>query len=740
MSLSAFKVTGNNNPDRQISKDAWNSFLDTITETVTGLITEDMTLTVAPTGADFTEPGAAFSYLQMYRITDTATVTVDIAEGTYTCTTLRGHTDGDRIVVTTPGLNGAAISPVYDAIGDTWSYDGYTLTGVRADDKVAVEAKVRAKYKVVLEFADGGAALSAAGKHSGTWGAALFINTGTCAVGAMTGTGDHSAAPDGPSGVVSVDDCAFFGFTNSGLLTDNGGTITCYNAHVLYNEQENTRTDFAGTIQGQYMVNIGAPSYGHRGNHGGQAWMDYSWFLYNDDPLDASTISSGATFDNVAMGRLHFCTIESSNSGLAVHYGANAKVFGATIRNNTIYQIECASGTVDARGVQMESNPAVGATYGVRKTGTGEVNVQAANLTPFGGPAISTSVITGHTYDLFVSGNGTIFTGVDTLVATYGGAFRAPNYVTTPDSTGWLKDERRTRVVKTVSSTYTILDDDLDGHVSADASGGAFNVTIPTVNENMPEGTFVTIRKIDSGTHFVTARTPAGAVEVPLTSQYASATFEVIGGVWTLVERTALIVTKTKWSELSALDPALHTNAIYHVTDVGINGGSLWSSDGVEWGPLHEVVLDRTAVTIPHTGTTSATSVRSVNIPAGLLGLNRGLEYEVHASFPASANSKAIIARLGTGAGLGTAVINGSTTTATHISYTGTGRITNRNSASSQIIGGPVVLNGDGGFSTAAATTATTNTAAATVASVNFTLGSAAETINLERFILKLIP
>ncbi len=137
------------------------------------------------------------------------------------------------------------------------------------------------------------------------------------------------------------------------------------------------------------------------------------------------------------------------------------------------------------------------------------------------------------------------------------------------------------------------------------------------------------------------------------------------------------------WATLPAASAYIGTA---YVTDVGLSG-SLWRSDGANWGVVGgSVVLGRTNVAgTALTGSTTETIDWVYTIPAGLLGANGALELQAKYTMTNNANNKNFRVRLGAvGSGIsGTALMDPqlASVAASHVNC----RIENRNSQASQI-------------------------------------------------------
>jgi len=82
------------------------------------------------------------------------------------------------------------------------------------------------------------------------------------------------------------------------------------------------------------------------------------------------------------------------------------------------------------------------------------------------------------------------------------------------------------------------------------------------------------------------------------------------------------------------------------VTDIGENG-SLWRGDGTKWVRLNPIKIFSLSAPVPLTGSTSATTLATIPIPAGLIGANGKLKIYPLWSTTNNANIKTLRVILG---------------------------------------------------------------------------------------------
>lgn len=145
-------------------------------------------------------------------------------------------------------------------------------------------------------------------------------------------------------------------------------------------------------------------------------------------------------------------------------------------------------------------------------------------------------------------------------------------------------------------------------------------------------------------------------------------------------------------------------------------------------------IIAASAVAASHTGNTDETTLATVAIPAGAMGLNGSLRVTTLWSYPNSGNSKTMRARLG-GIGGAAFMSTGATTTASQHTIK---VLSNRGVANSQV--GPTAgLTSGVGQSGAAVFTSSVDTAVAQDLVLTAQLASAGETITLESYTVELL-
>ena len=219
-------------------------------------IYEDLALFVSSTGNDtndgltsatpFKTPHKAFNWLSRFKITDDATVTINVAAGSYyfTAPIKLYHPDGMRIRMVGAAMLGNRTSGV-DATG---SGDKLQSTGSsaaqRAADLAFNKAKIEARWATKLYFSNGSDGLLAVGGHLGWCDKIALIGDGSAAIGAS----NYDGTANGNTTIKFSPDSAIVGFGNYNLFNQFGGSIYAGNATVVGAGNYNLFNSFGGSI------------------------------------------------------------------------------------------------------------------------------------------------------------------------------------------------------------------------------------------------------------------------------------------------------------------------------------------------------------------------------------------------------------------------------------------------------------------------------------------------------------
>ena len=165
------------------------------------------------------------------------------------------------------------------------------------------------------------------------------------------------------------------------------------------------------------------------------------------------------------------------------------------------------------------------------------------------------------------------------------------------------------------------------------------------------------------------------------------------------------------------------------VTDVGENG-SLWRCNGTKWVRLHSIKFYDLSAAVVLTGTTLATTLATITIPAGLIGANGKVKFYPLWSNTNNANTKTL-----------RVVLNGATTayTATlqnNVHNSGLLILRNFNSETAQRMSSGMVAGLGSTTGSIAATTIDTTTPV--TVTVTGQLSNSADTMTLEGLFLEI--
>lgn len=178
-----------------------------------------------------------------------------------------------------------------------------------------------------------------------------------------------------------------------------------------------------------------------------------------------------------------------------------------------------------------------------------------------------------------------------------------------------------------------------------------------------------------------------------------------------------------------ATRPAAGTSGrIYFATDTKI----AYADDGANWVPRGIGILAASAVQVPHTGDTAEFTFATITVPANAMGANGRLRVSAFFSYTNSANNKTFRVRFG-GTALKTDVLTTTVHSKSHL------EIVNRNATNSQLASAGRIAAGWGASASAQLSSAIDTTAARDV-TITGQLASAGESVNLEDYMVELIP
>lgn len=98
------------------------------------------------------------------------------------------------------------------------------------------------------------------------------------------------------------------------------------------------------------------------------------------------------------------------------------------------------------------------------------------------------------------------------------------------------------------------------------------------------------------------------------------------------------LISEYTWATKPSVAP---NGQIICITDVGENG-SLWRGNGTKWVRLHSIKFYDLSAAVALTGTTSATTLATITIPAGLIGANGKVKFYPLWSNTNNANTKTL--------------------------------------------------------------------------------------------------
>lgn len=335
--------------------------------------------------------------------------------------------------------------------------------------------------------------------------------------------------------------------------------------------------------------------------------------------------------------------------------------------------------------------------------------------------------------------NGTALKGRDT-----GGTLRTIGFVSSSDDVRLGSTTIPTGIYGTPEITMrspVVMTTDL-----AITEGGTGASTAAAARTNLGLGTMATEA---AASYLTTAAAASGyqPLDADLTAVAALATTSFGRGLLDDADAAAARTTigaasatlpmpSSTWTGLPAASGV--SGQTYLVTDICING-SFWKSDGSSWKLMFACTLARGNTALSLTGTTTETALATYTLPAGVLGTDRSVKWDLTWSMTGSTNVKTPRLRFGGGPGVGQVLASGSVSTATLITMRQTGYVANRTATGSQLAL-PTVMQGGVSTSSGAVQVLSVDTTVAVDMPITAQLALSSETMTLERYELVLTP
>ena len=186
------------------------------------------------------------------------------------------------------------------------------------------------------------------------------------------------------------------------------------------------------------------------------------------------------------------------------------------------------------------------------------------------------------------------------------------------------------------------------------------------------------------------------------------------------------LISEYTWANKPSVAPL---GQIICVTDIGENG-SLWRGNGTTWKRLHQIRFYDLSASVALTGTTSETTLLTVNIPAGLIGVSGKVKMYPLYSMTNNANNKTLRVKLGGSTAYSIVVASSSQSSALVII---------RNIGSESVQKSSTAVVAGLGNNSAALTSLAINTSVATTITVTGQLANSADTMTLEGFFMEIV-
>ena len=187
------------------------------------------------------------------------------------------------------------------------------------------------------------------------------------------------------------------------------------------------------------------------------------------------------------------------------------------------------------------------------------------------------------------------------------------------------------------------------------------------------------------------------------------------------------LISEYTWANKPATAPL---GQVICITDVGENG-SLWRGNGTKWVKLNAFVMYSNLTTMSLTGTTAETTLATIPIKGGVLGVNGKLRFYILGTVTNSANGKVFRLKHAS-----TSLWQVAHTTA--VGVTSQILVLNKNSESSQVTS---LFNapGTGGAPATAVTPSTINTSADFSLTITGQLANSADSISVTAIFAEII-
>ena len=185
-------------------------------------------------------------------------------------------------------------------------------------------------------------------------------------------------------------------------------------------------------------------------------------------------------------------------------------------------------------------------------------------------------------------------------------------------------------------------------------------------------------------------------------------------------------ITQYTWANKPAIAPQ---GQIICITDVGENG-SLWRGNGTKWVRLNPIKVFSLSAPYVLTGSTSAVTLATITIPAGLLGANGKLKIYPLWGTTNNANTKTL--RVVLGGSICTTMVSQSVP-----NNSGLVIIRNTNNEAAQKCSSGLVAGI--GSSTGSIASPTVDTSAATTITITGQLAAGADTLTLEDLFVEVV-
>jgi len=340
------RVNTDTNPQlEQYANSAWQPI---------GVITSNLTLNVATTGNDTTglgtvaapwaTPQRAMEYLSAYAIKQGVTVTVSVADGTYTFTTplVLNHPNGSQIFI-----NGGTTS----GVRPTTSLTGGNAVGNTAPTLAANDALLNAYYNTKWQFNGCHGLVCDSGGNVTVNTVLIRGNAAASFTGVLAGNYNSTTGYASSGGINLGATVAVNNFGYCGVLVNQGGSILASDVTVTNSGNTNFGVVDGGSVLANNAISANSGGNGIGVVYGGSIIVSGATARYNGGCGITTTYGGSINADSATASN-------NGGSGVLSADGGSIRFASGTASNNAGYGLTANSsgGFIDGSNATALSN------------------------------------------------------------------------------------------------------------------------------------------------------------------------------------------------------------------------------------------------------------------------------------------------------------------------------------------------------------------------------------------------